>query len=120
MPDYVWDRIKSEFMLPTEDELEKHFAARFDDPSPYMQKAVRVFIGDETYCPGFQLGEDRLFRQPVLDLFTKAMELKIPHNVFAAWMMTPNRRLNGSRPVDMLDRQNELMGLLEDFSRQPL
>jgi hypothetical protein len=47
-----------------------------------MQQAARVFIGDETSCPGFQLGEDGMFRQPVLDLFTKAMELKIPHNVF--------------------------------------
>lgn len=120
VPDHVWDRIKTEFTLPTEDELRTHFEARLSDPVPYMQRAVRVFIGDGTYCPGFQLSDDGTFRQPVLDLFTRAMELKFPHNIFAAWMMTPLRQLGSSRPVDVLGRRSELMRLLEGFSRNPL
>ena len=46
-----------------------------------MSRAVRVFIGKGTFCPGFQLGDGRL-HEPVLDLLDRALVLKIPHNVF--------------------------------------
>lgn len=52
-----------------------------------MQCAVRVFMGDGTFCPGFQL-RDGVFNESVLWLFKQALELKIPHNVFAAWMVS--------------------------------
>jgi hypothetical protein len=47
-----------------------------------MRRAVRVFIGEGTFCPGFQL-KDGLLHEPVLRLFEQAMSLKIPHNVFS-------------------------------------
>ena len=37
-----------------------------------------------------------------MDLFQRAMELKIPHNYFTAWMVTQSRELGGARPVDVL------------------
>ncbi|CAI3796781.1 hypothetical protein [Pseudarthrobacter sp. MM222] len=81
-----------------------------------MQRAVRVFIGEGTFCPGFQL-KDGDFHEPVVDLFQRAMTLKVPHNVFAAWMVSPllgaaDQAGSRSRPVDMLGstpkRQNAL------------
>lgn len=68
-----------------------------------MRRAVRVFTGEGTFCPGFQLKDGR-FHEPVLRLFDQAMALKIPHNVFAAWMVSPLPGQAGShsRPVDIL------------------
>jgi hypothetical protein len=80
------DSIREEFTLPTAAELEVHFQAQGDTEA--MRRSVRVFIGEGTFCPGFQL-KDGLFHQPVLDLFQHGMALKIPHNVFAAWMVSP-------------------------------
>ncbi|WP_314326139.1 hypothetical protein [Paenarthrobacter ilicis] len=34
-------------------------------------------------------------------LFERAMELRIPHNYFALWMMVPSLALRGARPVDL-------------------
>jgi hypothetical protein len=31
------------------------------------------------------------------------MELKIAHNYFTVWMVTPSSSLGGSRPVDLLE-----------------
>jgi hypothetical protein len=85
VPERIWDSIREEFTLPTAAGLEVHFQA-LGQPEA-MRRAVRVFIGEGTFCPGFQL-KDGLFCEPVLDLFHHAMELKIPHNVFAAWMVS--------------------------------
>jgi hypothetical protein len=30
------------------------------------------------------------------------MDLKIPHNYFTLWMLTPSRDLAGSRPIDLI------------------
>ncbi|MET3176047.1 UNVERIFIED_ORG: hypothetical protein ABIB52_003920 [Arthrobacter sp. UYCu721] len=30
------------------------------------------------------------------------MELKVTHNYFTIWMITPSRELGGARPVDVL------------------
>jgi hypothetical protein len=38
----------------------------------------------------------------VTALFQRAMELKIPHNYFTVWMITPSREFGGARPVDVL------------------
>jgi hypothetical protein len=36
-------------------------------------------------------------------LFERALELRIPHNYFAVWMMVPSPALDGRRPVDLRD-----------------
>jgi hypothetical protein len=81
VPERIWDSIREEFALPTAADLETHFQS-LGDPEA-MRRAVRVFIGEDTFCPGFQLN-DGLFHEPVLRLFDHAMALKIPHNVFSA------------------------------------
>ncbi|MET1088319.1 MAG: hypothetical protein ABWY04_14570 [Arthrobacter sp.] len=73
-----------------------------------------MFIGEETFCPGFQL-KDGLLHQPVLRLFDQAMALKIPHNVFAAWMVSPLPAESDSRPVDMLHSMPLLQSSLVAF-----
>ena len=110
----VWSRIRDEFGLLTDEEMERHFEALYGDPDPYLQEAVRVFIGDGTFFPGFQLvnGEPSA---TVLALFRQAMELKVPHNVFAAWMVTP-LRAGTQRPVDGLEHPQILAGALDDFA----
>ncbi|MET3172774.1 UNVERIFIED_ORG: hypothetical protein ABIB52_000602 [Arthrobacter sp. UYCu721] len=112
VPERIWDSIREEFTLPTAADLETHFQA-LGDPEA-MRRAVRVFIGEGTFCPGFQL-KDGLFHEPVLRLFDQAMALKIPHNVFAAWMVSPLRAESRSRPVDMLGSMTLLQGSLVVF-----
>jgi hypothetical protein len=52
----------------------------------------------------------------VTGLFQRAMALKIPHNYFAVWMVTPSRELGGSRPVDLFkDSRAPLRRALEAF-----
>ena len=75
VPEHIWDSIREEFTLPPASELEAHFQS-LGDPEA-MRRAVRVFIGEGTFCPGFQL-KDGLFHEPVLRLFDHAMSLKIP------------------------------------------
>lgn len=82
-----------------------------------MQCAVRVFMGDGTFCPGFQL-RDGVFNESVLWLFKQALELKIPHNVFAAWMVSVLPAPASSRPVDMLDNMPLLQNTLTAFADQ--
>lgn len=115
VPERVWDSIRKEFTLPTSAELESHFQA-LGDPEA-MRRAVRVFIGEGTYCPGFQL-KDGLFHEPVLRLFDQALALKIPHNVFAAWMVTPLPGAAGSlsRHVDQLNNLPLLQDSLAAFA----
>lgn len=110
VPDQIWDSIRGEFTLPTAADLEAHFQS-LGDPEA-MRRAVRVFIGEGTFCPGFQL-KDGLFHEPVLRLFDQAMSLKIPHNVFAAWMVSPlpGEASSRSRPVDMLHSMTLLQSL---------
>lgn len=49
----------------------------------------------------------------------RAMDLKIPHNYFTLWMVTPSRNLAGSRLVDLLDKQpSSLFGALGSFARR--
>jgi hypothetical protein len=108
VPEHIWDSIREEFTLPAAADMEAHFQS-LGDPEA-MRRAVRVFSGEETFCPGFQL-KDGIFHEPVLRLFDRAMALKIPHNVFAAWMVSRLPAESCSRPVDMLDS----MALLQNF-----
>jgi hypothetical protein len=111
VPERIWDSIREEFTLPRVADLEAHFQA-LGQPEA-MRRAIRVFIGDETFCPGFQL-KDGYFHEPALRLFDHAMSLKVPHNVFAAWTVSPlpaEPADSRSRPVDMLHSMTLLQSL---------
>ena len=113
VPEQVWDSIREEFTLPTAADMETHFRS-LGEPEG-MRRTVRVFIGEETFCPGFQLKEGVL-HEPVLRLFDHAMALKVPHNVFAAWMVSRLSAGACSRPVDMLDSLTLLQSSLAAFA----
>ncbi|WP_104141252.1 DUF2384 domain-containing protein [Arthrobacter sp. ZGTC131] len=100
--DQTWEAVRAEFTLPSLAQVRHRLAELIDDPEPVMQQLVRVFIDDGTYCPGFQFLAGGQLQPTVVDLFSQAMELKIPHNYFTAWMFTPSRELGGARPVDVL------------------
>jgi hypothetical protein len=100
--DQTWEAIRAEFTLPSLAQVRHRFAELIDDPEPVMQQLVRVFIDDGTYCPGFQFLVGGRLQPTVGDLFHRAMELKIPHNYFTVWMITPSQELGGARPVDVL------------------
>ncbi|KIA73420.1 hypothetical protein ANMWB30_23470 [Arthrobacter sp. MWB30] len=76
-----------------------------EDPAPIMRQLVRVFFPDGIYCPGFQFNADLSLNPVVMTLFKRAMDLKIPHNYFAAWMVTRCPTLRNTRPVDLLTSQ---------------
>ena len=63
-----------------------------------LRQLVRVFIEEGTYGPGFQFLPDGQLHPAVVSLFRHAMELKIPHNYFTAWMITPTAGLGGHGP----------------------
>jgi len=100
--DQTWAGIREEFTLPALEQVRRRLAELMDDPDPVMQQLVRVFIDDRTFCPGFQFVAGGHLHPTVVDLFQRAIELKVPHNYFTAWMVTPSRELGGSRPVDHL------------------
>jgi hypothetical protein len=102
IPPAVWEEIRNEFALPTLERVRAKLLAETGDPEPVMRQLVRVFIGDGTFCPGYQFQDDGQLHPTVLVLFARAMELKIAHNYFSAWMITPSPHLEGRRPVDAL------------------
>lgn len=112
VPEHIWGSIREEFTLPTAADPETHFQS-LGDPEA-MRRAVPVFIGEDTFCPGFQL-KDGIFHEPVLRLFQLAMSLKIPHKVFAAWMVSPLPGESSSRPVDKLGSMTLLQSSLVAF-----
>ncbi|UZX04969.1 hypothetical protein F8G81_21980 [Arthrobacter sp. CDRTa11] len=99
----TWAAIRTEFTLPSLEQVQRRLSELMEDPEPVMQQVVRVFIGEGTYCPGFQFLAGGLVHPTVLDLFQRAMALKIPHNHFTAWMVSPSAVLSGARPVDLLE-----------------
>ena len=100
IPDELWDRIRDEFGLPALEQVRERLATRFPNPEPVIRQLFRVFLDQETFCPGFQFQPDLSLNPVVTGLFRRAMELKIAHNYFALWMMSPCPALDGSRPVD--------------------
>ena len=96
VPEHIWVSIREEFTLPTGADMETHVQS-LGDPEA-TRRAVSVFIGGGTFCPGFQL-KDGLFHEPVLDLFDHAMALNVPHIVFAAWMVSSLPAESGSGPL---------------------
>ena len=114
IPGQLWERIRDEFNLPTLEQVRERLTAMHEDPEPVMRQLIRVFIDDGTYCPGYQFQPDLSLNQVIVELFQRAMELKIPHNYFALWMMVPCDELQGSRPVDLRERpEAPLLAALE-------
>jgi hypothetical protein len=117
--DEVWESVRAEFALPTVEQVRRRLAELMEDPAPVMRQLVRVFIGEGTYCPGFQFLPGGQLHETVTSLFRHAMELKIPHNYFTAWMITPAAGLGGARPVDSLPHVPQLHQALEGFAARP-
>lgn len=101
--DQTWEAIRAEFTLPSLGQVRRRLSELMDDPEPVMQRLIRVFIDEGTFWPGFQFLAGEQLHPTVVDLFKRAMVLKIPHNYFTVWMVTPSGSLRGSRPVDLLD-----------------
>ncbi len=116
IPDNIWSDIEAEFTLPALALVKTRLEELTSDPAPVLRGMVRVFIGDGTYCPGFQFQADRALRPSVAALFVRAMRLGVPHNYFAAWMITPSTDLGAARPVDLLDHPERLTKALELFA----
>ncbi len=117
--DQTWEAIRTEFMLPSLDQVRRRLTGLMEDPEPVMRQLVRVFIGEGIFCPGFQFLAGGQLRPPVTALFRRAMELKIPHNYFTVWMVTPAESLAGARPVDLLDtRPSAIFPALDAFGRE--
>lgn len=119
VPDEVWESLRAEFALPTLEQVRRRLAELMEDPAPVLRQLVRVFIDEGTYCPGFQFLPGGQLHPAVGSLFRHAMELKIPHNYFTAWMITPSTRLGGARPVDSLPHLPQLHRALEGFATHP-
>jgi len=81
-----------------------------------MRQLARVCIEPGTFCPGFQFRPDLSLNPVVVGLFDRVMELGIPYNYFALWMMMSCPVLGGARPVDQLER-SELTALLAAMER---
>ncbi|MFK0042207.1 hypothetical protein ACIQTW_20420 [Paenarthrobacter sp. NPDC090517] len=105
IPEQLWERIRNEYSLPTLEQVHERLTAVQEDPDPVMQQLFRVFVGEETYCPGFQFRPDLSLDPAVVELFERALALRIPHNYFALWMMVPSPALQGKRPVDLQHRR---------------
>ncbi|MCO4273831.1 hypothetical protein NG701_05200 [Pseudarthrobacter sp. HLT3-5] len=115
----VWESIRAEFTLPTVEQVRRRLAELMEDPDPVMRQIVRVFIREDTYCPGFQFLPGGQIHPTVASLFRHALELKIAHNYFTVWMITPSATVGGARPVDSLPRSAQLHRALEGFAAQP-
>jgi hypothetical protein len=114
--DQTWARIRTEFTLPTLAQVHRRLSELMEDPESVMRQFVRVFIGDGTFCPGFQFLPGGQLQSTVTALFSRAMELDIPHNYFTVWMITPTNELAGTRPVDHLKTDPApLLRALESF-----
>lgn len=100
----------------TLDECEAHFEKLVGDAEPYMRQLIRVFVDDETLAPSYQFREDGLLHPVVQALFNRAVELRVPHNSFTHWMLTPLSGKNYPRPVAALEYPERLMEYLEDFA----
>lgn len=115
IPPQLWNAIREEFGLPTLTQVRERLEASLPDPEPTLRQLVRVFINEGTFCPGFQFQRDLSLDPVVVGLFQRAVELRIPHNYFALWMMNPCHALDGARPVDRRKEEHspELLAALE-------
>lgn len=100
IPPQLWDTIRNEFGLPSLSQVRERLEVGSPDPEPVLRQLVRVFIDGGTFCPGLQFQPDLSLSRVVVAPFQRAMELRLPHNYFALWMVTPCHALDGARPVD--------------------
>jgi hypothetical protein len=115
IPSRLWDTIRNEFGLPTLAQVRERLEAGYPDTEPALRQLVRVFIDEGTFCPGFQFLPDMSINPVIAGLFQRAVELRIPHNYFALWMMTPCQPLDRARPADRRQEQHQsaLLAALE-------
>lgn len=106
IPPQLWDAIRDEFGLPALGQVRDRLEAGSKDPEPILRQLVRIFIDEGTFCPGFQFLPDMSLNPLVVGLFQRAMKLRVPHNYFALWMMTPCHALDGARPVDRREEKH--------------
>lgn len=99
IPDQVWEHVRSEFALPTLEQVRGRLAELHEDPETVKRQLVRAFIDDGTYCPDSRSCQAR--HATVVALFQQAIGRRIAHNYFAAWMITPCPARQGARPVDL-------------------
>lgn len=116
IPEQLWERIRKEFHLPSLEQVRERLSMTQENPVPAMSQVVRIFTDDGTYCPGYQFQPDLSLEPAVVALFKRAMELRIPHNYFALWIMVPSPALQGARPVD-LRRSGKTPVLLAELER---
>jgi hypothetical protein len=118
VPEGMWTALRQEFGLRSLEEVRARLND-FPDPEALLRAVVRVFIGEGTFCPGFQFLPGGTLDPRVTALFEAALEAKVPHYYFALWMMTPARELSGARPVDCLDDTGMLVRLLRAAAGTP-
>lgn len=116
--DKVWESIRAEFTLPSLEQVRRRLSELMEDTDPVMRQLVRVFVREDTYCPGFQFLPGGQIHPTVASLFRHALELRIAHNYFTGWMIAPAHDLGGARPVDSLSRAGQLHRALEGFAAQ--
>lgn len=114
VPSQLWETIRDEFGLPTLGHVRERLNIRFPDPDPVLRQLVRVFIDEGIFCPGFQFQPDMSLNPVIAGLFERAMQLRIPHNYFALWMMPPCHALDEARPVDRDNPGPALLAALEN------
>jgi len=106
IPPQLWDAIRDEFGLPALGQVRERLEAASPDAEPVLRQLVRVFIDEGTFCPGFQFLPDMSLNPMILRLFQRSIELQIPHNYFALWMMTCCPALGGARPADLREEKH--------------
>jgi hypothetical protein len=116
IPPQLWDAIRDEFGLPAVGQVRERLEVVSLDAEPALRQLVRVFIDEGTFCPGFQFQPNLSLNPVVVRLFQRAIELRIPHNYLALWMMTPCHALDGARPVDRRQEEHSpaLLAALEN------
>ncbi|WP_314324007.1 hypothetical protein [Paenarthrobacter ilicis] len=106
VPEQLWQKTRTEFGLPPLVHVQERLATGPMDPGPIIRRLFRVFIGEGTFCPGYQFLPDRTLNPVVTGLRERAMDLRIPHNYLALWMMVPSPALDGHRPVDLRETRD--------------
>lgn len=67
--DETSEGIRTEFALPSLEQVRGSLTEVMNDPEPVMQQLVRVLIGDGTFCPGFQFIDRGQLHPTITGLF---------------------------------------------------
>lgn len=88
--------------LPAGDQDLHTFTIRHDPPDHHMAAGISQLTGSLARA----FSSTGIVAEPCCTrLFERAMELKIPHNYFATWMVTRCSVLRNQRPVGLLTAQ---------------